>query len=169
MHRRQLRSSPRSPSVNGLIRPLSMLKAFSRAVFRCFLTSDCIASSRLPALSFSLRRSSASAVFFETLIVVVSFKMDSPKKHMAMQVYKYTCMQQPMPRNSCCNTHESDRARDCSVTGDRSILCFTTINTFLQDLNEMKRELSLSHVYSGAIFWYIQTDFSCLSCNSWPS
>src|SRR3989304_1713305 len=107
MHRYQSRSSPRSSSEKGLIRSRSMLNAFSKTAFRCFLTSDCIASSRLSALSFSLKRSSVSAVFFETLIVVVSFNADPPTKYTVMQIHKYTCIQafwqlhfkQPLPED----------------------------------------------------------------------
>jgi len=46
-------------------------------------------ASRLSALSFVLRRSSASAVFLETLMVVVSFNF-SARKHMRIHIYKYT-------------------------------------------------------------------------------
>jgi hypothetical protein len=78
-------------------------------------------------LSFSLRRSSASAVFFETLIVVVSFKMDSPKKHMAIQVYKYTHMQQPTFSNNIRPSY-SHQLQMRKGTSAKKETCYTSFN-----------------------------------------
>jgi hypothetical protein len=47
MHKCQLRSSPRSSSVNSFILFLAMPKPLSSTALRCFLTSNCIVSSRV--------------------------------------------------------------------------------------------------------------------------
>ena len=67
----QLRSSPRSTSVKGIIRFLAMLNPLFSVAVSCFLIRSCIVSSRVCAFSLSRVFSSNSAVLFETRMVVV--------------------------------------------------------------------------------------------------